>query len=460
MTSQATSHVPVLSLAQILAMVQARLGLIALVTALSVVTAYVLTSLIPKVYTATAEIYVDFGAADPTIGRYGAQLLDESYLQTQTDIIRSERILAQVLEATKLMESEDGQRLVSRIGAPAARQILLEGLGKSLDIVLKKPGRLIEIKFRANEAELAKVGLEAVVKSYLQTTQRITRGPAEERQKQYAEQLEGLRSQMEKAQKELSAYQREHNIVSLDEQLDTDARMLQDMAQKLTQTNIEFSTADSRLASVKALLASERSADRLAALPEARVAQDLRGRIETLDAQIAASQSTLGERHPRLVSLRSERAAALAALQVEGATAVSALTAERNQMAQVRSGIEADMQRQRGLLLERKQHLDVIKSLQTEIDSTRAVYDVSLQKYDQFLLSNGASSSAFEVLRWPSTPFKPSHPVMSQNLLFSFPAGLIIGLALALLVELMNRRIRCQADAEMYLGLPVLGRAP
>lgn len=460
MTSQAAPHIPVLSLAQILAMVQARLGLIALVTALSVVTAYVLTSLIPKVYTATAEIYVDFGAGDPTIGRYGAQLLDESYLQTQTDIIRSERILAQVLEATQLLESESGQRLVARMGAAAARQTLLEGLGKSLDIVLKKPGRLIEIKFRADDAERARIGLEAVVKSYLVTTQRITRGPAEERQKQYALQLEGLRAQMEKAQKELSAYQREHNIVSLDEQLDTDARMLQDMAQRLTEATIAFNTANTRLGSVKGLLASERSADRLAALPEARVVQDLRGRIETLDAQIAASQSTLGERHPRLMSLREERTAAIDALQVEGATAVSALTAQRDQLAQVQSSIESDMQRQRRLLLERKQHLDVVKSLQTEIDSTRAVYDVSLQKYDQFLLSNGANSSAFEVLRWPATPFKPSHPIMSQNLVFSVPAGLIIGLALALLVELMNRRIRCPADAEMYLGLPVLGRAP
>jgi polysaccharide biosynthesis transport protein len=457
---QATSQVPVLSLTQILAMVRARLGLIALVTALSVVTAYVMTSLIPKIYTATAEIYVDFGAADPTIGRYGAQLLDESYLQTQTDIIRSERILAQVMEATQMMESADGQKLAAKIGALAARQSMLEGLGKSLEIVLKKPGRLIEIKFKATDAELAKVGLDAVVNSYLKTTQSITRGPAEARQKQYAEQLEGLRSQMEKAQKELSAYQREHNIVSLDAQLDTDARMLQDMSFKLTETTVNLNVADTKLNSVKRLLSSERSADRLAALPEARVVQDLRGRIETLDAQIAANQSTLGERHPRLVSLRSERMAAQTALQVESATAVSSLTAERNQIAQVKADIEADMQRQRGLLLERKQHLDVIKSLQTEIDSTRAVYNLSLQKYDQFLLTNGTNASAFEVLRWPSKPFKPSHPIMSQNLLFSVPAGLVIGLALALLVELMNRRIRCQADAEMYLGLPVLGRAP
>lgn len=458
---QATpTQAPVLSLVQILAMVRAHLKLIALVVALSVATAFALTSLITKVYTTNADIYVDFGAADPTVGRYGAQLLDESYLQTQTDIIRSERILAQVLESTQMLTSADGQKLAARIGPLAAKQTLLDGLAKSLEVTLKKPGRIIQIQFKATDPDRAKVVLEAVVQSYLKTSQSITRGPAEERQKQYAQQLESLRSQMETVQSKLSAYQREHRIVSLDEQLDTDARMLQDMSQKLTDTQIALNAAEAKVTSVKRLLASDRAVDQMAALPEARVVQDLRGRIETLDAQIANNQATLGPRHPRLVALLAEREATQASLRTESDTVVSGLGAERGRLAQAKSDIEGSMLKQRALLLERKQHLNVIQAMQIEIDSTRTVYNLSLQKYDQFLLTNGTNASAFEVLRWPSRPFKPSHPVMSQNLLFSAPAGLIMGLALALLVELMNRRIRCQADAEMYLGLPVLGRAP
>jgi len=456
---QSTTQAPVLSLVQILAMVRARLSLIALVIACSVVTAYTLTSLIPKVYTTHAEIYVDFGAADPTVGRYGAQLLDESYLQTQTDIIRSERILTQVLESTGMMASAEGQALVNRIGPLAARQTLLDGLAKSLEITLKKPGRIIQIQFKATDPDMAKLSLDAVVRSYLKTSQSITRGPAEERQKQYAQQLESLRSQTENVQAKLSAYQREHRIVSLDEQLDTDARMLQDMAQKLTDTQVALNAAESRLTSVKRLLASDRAVDKMAALTEARVVQDLRGRIETLDAQIANSQATLGPRHPRLVALLAEREASQASLLTESDTLVSGLGAERGRLAQAKSEIEGSVLKQRELLLERKQHLNVIQSMQTEIDSTRTVYNLSLQKYDQFLMTNGPNTSAFEVLRWPARPFKPSHPVMSKNILFSIPAGLAIGLALALLAELMNRRIRCQADAEMYLGLPVLARA-
>lgn len=460
LTMQATHQVPVLSLAQILAMVKARLGLIVLVTGISVVTAYVMTSLIPKVYTATTEIYVDFGASDPTVGRYNAQLLDESYLQTQTDIIRSERILAQVLEATDMMALPSSQKLAAKIGAQAARQNMLDGLAKSLEITLKKPGRIIEIKFKATDADMAKLALDAVVRTYLKTSQSITRGPAEERQKQYSQQLEGLRAQMESVQTKLSNYQREHGIVSLDEQFDTDARMLQDMGQKLTGTRVDLNAADTRLASARRMLASDQPADQLAALPQARVVQDLRGRIETLQAQLANNQSTLGPRHPRLLAIQAELAATENALHTESRTVVSALVAERNQLAQVKADIETNMRQQQKLLLERKQHLNVIQSLQTEIDSTRAVYNLSLQKYDQFLLTNGSNTSAFEVLRWPSLPFKPSHPILSQNMLFALPAGLIMGLALGLLVELMNRRIRCPADAEVYLGLPVLGRAP
>lgn len=458
---QNPTPLPVLGLEQILAMLRARLALIAWVTAGTVLAALVITLLIPKSYTTTAEIYIDFGAADPTVGRYSAQIMDESYLQTQTDIIRSERILAEVIEATGLMRTPAGRELVKQHGAPGAKQVLVERLAKSLDVVLKKPGRIVMITLKGDDPDVVKTALDTVVKSYLAATQQITRGPAEERQKQYAEQLDVLRMQMEKVQKQLSDYQIEHNIIGPNNgQGDVESRLAQEMAQKLTDTRVARKAAQAKLKSVKDELASGQNTGVLAALPETRVLQDLRGRIETLDAQLAASGAALGPKHPKLIGLVTEKAAAVQALKLESQAVVVNMENQLAELSRLEADIEQELNRKNAGLVKREQHLAVIRGLQTELESTRAVYDVSLQKYDQFLLTNGAQSSSFEVLRWPQKPLRASSPVLSRNLVFSLPMGLFFGLALAFLFEMSNRRFLCQADVETYMHLPVLGRAP
>lgn len=456
-----TAHIPVLGLVQLLAMVRARLTWVVGVMAATVLAALVVTLIIPKIYTTSAEIYIDFGAADPTVGRYGAQLMDESYLQTQTDIIRSERILAQAIEAADLLKTPDARELVKKIGLPAARQVMAEQMAKSLDVVLKKPGRIVVITLKGNDPDTVKTALETVVKSYLAATQQITRGPAEERQKQYAEQLEVLRMQMDKAQKELTAYQTKHNIIGpATGQLDVESRLAQEMAQKLADTRVARKAAQAKLRSVKDELASDKNTGVLAALPETRVLLDLRGRIETLDAQIAASAASLGPRHPKLMGLKSEKDAAVQALKTESQGVVVNMENQLAELSRLEADIEQELSRKNANLLQREQHMAAIRAMQTEIESTRAVYDLSLQKYDQFLLTNGTQSSSFEVLRWPQKPLTASSPVLSRNLIFSIPMGLLFGLALALLMELSNKRILCQADVETYMHLPVLGRAP
>jgi uncharacterized protein involved in exopolysaccharide biosynthesis len=69
-----------LSFSQIFAILRARQYIMWLALALSFAGTFALTELLPKSYTATADIFIDFKANDPLAGRQFSPMLDESYM--------------------------------------------------------------------------------------------------------------------------------------------------------------------------------------------------------------------------------------------------------------------------------------------------------------------------------------------------------------------------------------------
>ncbi|WP_369124738.1 Wzz/FepE/Etk N-terminal domain-containing protein, partial [Glaciimonas sp. Cout2] len=78
----------ILSFTQIGAMLRARRELIFMITAGAVLIAGVVSLVLPKTYVATADIFIDYRMNDPISGRQFHPLQDESYLETQFDVIK------------------------------------------------------------------------------------------------------------------------------------------------------------------------------------------------------------------------------------------------------------------------------------------------------------------------------------------------------------------------------------
>jgi capsular exopolysaccharide synthesis family protein len=65
-----------------------------------------------------------------------------------------------------------------------------------------------------------------------------------------------------------------------------------------------------------------------------------------------------------------------------------------------------------------------------------------------------------KVLRAASAPTSPSSPKATRNTILGAVLGLLVGLALAFLLERLNRRLREPEEAQEAFGLPVLGTVP
>ena len=71
-----------LTLNQLGAMLRYRVWTVLIVTLVTVIVTGIAVMLIPKSYTSSAELFIEFRVNDPISGRQFPAILDETYLQT------------------------------------------------------------------------------------------------------------------------------------------------------------------------------------------------------------------------------------------------------------------------------------------------------------------------------------------------------------------------------------------
>ena len=206
-----------LTLNQLGAMLRYRVWTVLIVTLVTVIVTGIAVMLIPKSYTSSAELFIEFRVNDPISGRQFPAILDETYLQTQVDIIHSNEVLDRVIDTLRLMEAP---------GAEKNRQLLRERLLKSLDIQLRRTSRIVEIQYSDRSAEAARAFLDALIKAYADINSEISVAPARARTEQYNAQLQLLRNEIDGIQQKLTEYQQKAQIVDTDERLDNRSRQL------------------------------------------------------------------------------------------------------------------------------------------------------------------------------------------------------------------------------------------
>jgi capsular exopolysaccharide synthesis family protein len=98
--------------------------------------------------------------------------------------------------------------------------------------------------------------------------------------------------------------------------------------------------------------------------------------------------------------------------------------------------------------------------LRHEVDSNRSLYDLLLQRQREVATSAGVQPNNISVLDEAVAPSTPSSPKPLLNLLAGVFLGFIVGIALALLRELLDDRVRSIEEVERKLALTSLGQIP
>jgi uncharacterized protein involved in exopolysaccharide biosynthesis len=94
--------------------------------------------------------------------------------------------------------------------------------------------------------------------------------------------------------------------------------------------------------------------------------------------------------------------------------------------------------------------------LQSEVDIRKDQYDKTLAREADFRQQAAVVDPGVNAMGTASVPDQPSFPNRPLIIGGSLGLGLVFGLLIALLVELLDRKVRSPEDLTAALGLPVL----
>ncbi|MBX3600231.1 MAG: chain length determinant protein EpsF [Rubrivivax sp.] len=441
---------------QFLSILRARWWVVLLVLGLTVGTTVVVSLLLPKQYSATASVVVDF-KPDPISAIAFGGAASPTFLATQVDIIRSERVAQRVVRNLRLNENPQvrQQWLDATNGEGSIETWLGTVFQQQMDVQPSRESSVIAISYKAPDPRFAAGLANAFAQAYIDTALELRTNPARQFNEFFDARAKEARDTLEKAQARLSNFQKTNGIIASDERLDIENARLNELSSQLTA--LQAVAAESAFRQAQAQGAQ---ADRLQDVLNNPVVAGLRSEINRNEALLQQLTTRLGDNHPQVREAKANLAELRRRLDAEttkvaGSVGVTSNINQRRE-AEVRRQLEA----QRAKVLQMKTVRDQGMVIMQDVTNAQRAYDAVLQRFTQTNLESQATQSNVNLLTQAQPPIEHSSPNLVLNTALAVFLGGLLALGTALLLELMDRRVRNPEDAVAALGLPVIGVMP
>jgi len=434
---------------QLLLTLRARYRIVLLVLLCTVAAAQVVNQYLPRQYVATAAVAFDLRSPDPIAG-----VILPVMLATQVEIINSERVALKVVESLKLAEDpvirarwqESSRAEGSREGS--LERWLAGSLRKSLEVVASREANVIRINYRAADPAFAAAVANAVAEAYVDATVEMRVEPARQNSRWLAEQAKSLRENVERAQAKLWEYQKKSGIVVTDERLDHETTRLGHLSTQLTTLQEQISDVRSKQKS---------TGDALPEVQQNPLVLTLRTDIARQEIKLREAAGNLGSNHPQYVRMQAELAEMRKRLENETRNVARSFSASREVSSSREAELKIAIEAQRKRVLEFRNARDQLAVLQRDVDGAQRIYDTVINRFNQASLESQATLTNVSLFAPASEPTAPVFPKpLRTMLLLSVLFGLALGIGVAMLLEMLDPRIRSADDLAGMLQMPVL----
>ena len=441
---------------QFLSILRARWWVVALVLGLTVATTLLVSLLLPRQYTATASVVVDFKPDPVSAFAFGGGA-SPAYMATQVDIIQSERVAQRVVRNLKLNENPQvRQEWLDETGGEGNIEVWLASVfQKQMDVVPSRESSVIAISYKAPDPRFAAGLANAFAQAYIDTALELRTDPARLYSTFFENRAKEARETLEQAQSKVSVFQKQAGIIATDERLDVETARLNELSSQATMMQALLAESASRQAQ-----AQGGQGDRMQeVLNNANVSQ-LKADISRAEAQLQQLATRLGDKHPQVEEAKASLAELRSRLEAETRKVTGSVTVSANINRQRLGEVQRALQAQRDKVLKMKAVRDEGLVLLRDAENAQRSYDALLQRFTQTSLEGQTTQSNINLLTQATPPLEPSSPRIVLNTLLSIFLGTLLAVGTALLLELKDRRVRNVDDVVEALGLPVLGLMP
>jgi capsular exopolysaccharide synthesis family protein len=345
-------------------------------------------------------------------------------------------------------------------GETSAQSRAVDRLLGGLTIAPVRSSRIVDLKFRSTDPDLAMRVANAHAKGFIEQTMEFKFLTSKEAADWLGERLAEQRKQVEAAEAAVQRYREANGAVSFNDGQNIVVQKLGELNAAVTRAKTERIQKEALYRQLQAIQSNRVALDTFPAILTNVFIQQQKGELAQLQSQLAQLSEKLGDRHPDIIRLRSALHTAQSKLQGEIAKVVHAV---RNEylaaLAQERSLSTALEQQKTEALAMNRQAIEY-GVLTREAESSRQIYESLLQRAKETGVSSELRTSNVRIVDRAERPRVPVSPAKRLNLMLAMLAGGLLAIGLAFFVEYLDSRIRTPDEIKTHLGLTPLGLVP
>ncbi len=445
--------------------IRVRFGIVLLAFLLVVITAAVATALQARKYKAHLTMQLRMTTEGPKqFGRDntdGIPAMDPRFVATQTEIIKSSKVLYLVIDEQDLVHKWASE------GNPMPRESAYYKLASMLDLKQIRGTELLELDVTSTNPTEALTLVNSVVTYYtdaVKADQNENVDPGLVVQKAT---IDSYQQKVKDLADKLAEIRRTHadiRFATVDEQghkndpFDAEIGTAQSQVNEST-NKIEF--MNNQLRQVEKLRGDElmRALSTLQ-LPDPTVQTILPKYQEAVSSEATLLNSGLGPNHPQVKSLQATRAVYTKQLtdqidSIKHSLGIQ-LDIARSSLASVTTQLDhlRDMQR--------KNRVDTMDydRVNDEYIKDKGLLDQDQVAYDKKVADTKMPMKPVTIINRAELPTGPSSPRVPLNMAIGTLIGLAVGVGLAFFIEYLDTSVKTMDDVETMLGVPVLAIVP
>ncbi len=421
--------------------------------------AYVMVA--TPIYTAQGEIFVTPSAVqsgDQAAVRTRPAEIDD--VPSEVALLRSRQLAADVIRAMAL--DEDPEFLDEEVaqGAPQARlDAVTEIFLKQLNVGASDQTRIIDVQFDSEDPVKAADIVNTLMDLYVTRQLADQRQTAEKAATRLANTVEELNVELDEAEEAVRAFRLENGLVQT-QSSDLTANRVTELNNQVIQAEADEAGLRAELQQLERALARGGDASTAPRVLNSRLIQNLREQENELVRQQAELSTQYGEKHPRMIQVRTELRDVRENIQGETRKVVESLRSEvgaaRARVSSLRDSmrdIERDAVQSRGVEGE-------LQELVNEAASKREMLNSFRIRLRETQAQRDLVEANARVYARAETPSEPSFPQKGKALGIAGILGLGAAVVMVMVLGNLRRTLETADEVERVTGYRSLGVVP
>lgn len=381
---------------------------------------------------------------------------DQDFLRTQIQILQTDNLAWRTIEQLGLGQDPafNNPKTNKPEDPETAKMQLIRRFKGQLSVDLVPGSRVVLVGFESTDPHIAARVSNALVDNYTDYNFREKYDATRQAAGRMEQQLDELKAKVEKSQRDLLDYQRQHAIVDVGEKESVVEQRLAQMSGDLSQAQNDRIEKEAQFRQVQS------NPGQVSAIAQNDLLQKLQEKNADLRGQYVEALHQYGPNYPKV-----------GRLQQEVADSEAQIKAERERVVEhIRNDYLAAKRREQLLtqaVTEQKVQLGDFNRLLIQHNLLKGEYQTNQQLYQRLLehlkdatVSAGLRSTNVHIVDAALSPTVPVRPQKMLNISIGFLLGIVLGVLLAFIQEALDSSIKSPEEVEMLIAAPALAMIP